>query len=266
MLTQAFRNAAIIVLAWTGPAWAWGQEGHSIIAEIAQRRLEPEPLQRVKELLGGEVSLASVSSWADDVRGERPETYNWHFVDIPLAATGYDPVRDCADTSKGDCVIAEIERAKSKLGDATADGHERVEALMFLVHFIGDVHQPLHCVADARGGNDVQVTLFGQHTNLHKVWDSGLIQHRVFDWGAYVTHIEADWLPGQDVTALASGTPVDWAEETHRAGIEIWNAVPPDHKLDDQYYQEVLPTFDRQLAVAGLRLARTLNEALTPGP
>ena len=182
MLTQAFRNAVIIVLAWSGPAWAWGQEGHSIVAEIAQRRLEPEPLQRVKGLLGGEVSLASVSNWADGVRGARPETYNWHFVDIPLGAETYDPVRDCTDTPKGDCVIAEIQRAKSTLGDAAADQQARVEALMFLVHFVGDVHQPLHCVGDARGGNDVQVTLFGQHTNLHKVWDSAFIQHRVFDW------------------------------------------------------------------------------------
>src|SRR4051794_26327152 len=99
------RLTARCALAASAPAhhaWAWGQEGHSIVAEVAQRRLEPEPSRKVKAILGGEVSLASVASWADDVRGARPETYNWHFVDIPLAADAYDPARDCRPGDKGD--------------------------------------------------------------------------------------------------------------------------------------------------------------------
>ncbi|OHV87515.1 S1/P1 nuclease [Mesorhizobium sp. ORS 3428] len=80
-----------------GPAAAWGPEGHSIVAEIAQRRLSATALTEVKRILGGEVSMASVASWADDVRySVHPESYNWHFVDIPLANDTYDPVSECA--------------------------------------------------------------------------------------------------------------------------------------------------------------------------
>ncbi|MGH8737411.1 MAG: S1/P1 nuclease, partial [Burkholderiales bacterium] len=99
-----------------GPAWAWGQEGHSIVAEIAQRRLSPAAAEEVEQLLGRGHSLASEASWADDIRDARPETYNWHFVDIPLEAKRYDPRRDCrSDAQRGDCVVAELERLRSAL-------------------------------------------------------------------------------------------------------------------------------------------------------
>ena len=179
-------------------AFAWGQEGHSIIAEIAQRRLSPAALAAINQILGGEVSLASISSWADDVRDQRPETYNWHFVDIPLNQTSYDQNLYCQDVpNRGDCVINAIERTRLMLADATATNNPRAEALKFLVHFVGDVHQPLHTVADNKGENDLPVSFFTdptskrrEMTNLHAVWDSGLIKNQFWDWGSYVQWIE----------------------------------------------------------------------------
>ena len=258
----------------TGSAWAWGQEGHSIIAEIAQRRLTPQAIAQIGRLLRPNHSLASIGSWADDVRDARPETYNWHFVDIPIAEEHYAGGKHCRATDKGDCIVAELDRLKSELRCAPTDDAKR-EALKFAVHFVGDIHQPLHTVDEARGGNDisVEVRMAGGKTcrggpcpvrsyrsNFHALWDTGLIQATTWSWGAYVERLEGGMLteaaPGDSVGPVAA-----WAEETHKQAQLAWNALPSTHLVDDGYYQTVLPILDTQLAVAGLRLARFLNEA-----
>ena len=250
--------------------WAWGQEGHSIIAEIAERNLSASAKAGVSALLGQNVSLASISSWADDIRDDRPETYNWHFVDIPLYADIYDATRDCLDTSKGDCAINAIDRNRKTLLDAAASPQDKKEALMYLVHFIGDIHQPLHAVGDYRGANDYPVKFFvdplkkkTEDTNLHVVWDSSLIRATVWDWGAYVRRLQDNWLPGKDVKQLTAGTTVEWTQEAHKAARDVAFKAAMNADLGQDYLTLVLPTVDRQLAVAGLRLARELNEIFT---
>jgi len=249
------------------------RRGHSIIAEIAQRRLSPEAAVAVEQLLGRGHSLASVGSWADDVRNDRPSTYNWHFVDIPVARNTYDPAVDCKqDSDKGDCTIAELERLKTELRCGSPDA--RVEALKFAVHFVGDAHQPLHTVLEERGGNGVQVDLFmhgktctgscqpsHSHSNFHAAWDSGLIMKTVWDWGAYVERLEAGWLKTTEANSLNIGMPTDWIVETHGEAQTVWNLVPINKVLDDGYYNNVLPVLDRQLGKAGIRLAAFLNTA-----
>jgi nuclease S1 len=250
--------------------WAWGQEGHSIIAEIAERNLNASAKAGVTALLGQNVSLASISSWADDIRDERPETYNWHFVDIPLYADIYEATRDCLDTSKGDCAINAIDRNRKTLLDPAASPQDKKEALMYLVHFIGDIHQPLHAVGDYRGANDYPVKFFidplkkkTEDTNLHVVWDSSLIRATVWDWGAYVRRLQDNWLPGKDVKQLTAGTTVEWTQEAHKAARDVAFKAAMNADLGHDYLTLALPTVDRQLAVAGLRLARELNEIFT---
>jgi hypothetical protein len=256
-------------------AFAWGQEGHSIIAEIAQRRLSPESAAMVSQVLGTGHSLASIASWADDVRDDRPNTYNWHFADIPIATSSYDALRDCTnDPAKGDCVVAELDRLKNDLRCATDD--QKFEALKFAVHFVGDVHQPLHTVLEERGGNGIQVDLFmhgltctgsctptHSHSNFHAAWDSGLILSTVWDWGAYVDRLETGWLQSADAQTpgIDGGTTADWANQTHAAAQTVWNLLPASKELDDNYYTQILPVLDRQLGLGGLRLARFLNDA-----
>jgi hypothetical protein len=141
---------------------------------------------------------------------------------------------------------------------------------MFLVHFVGDLHQPLHTVDDNEGENKLPVSFFTdprqtkrENTNLHAVWDFGLIKSQFWDWGAYVRWIEIEWLPGKNVVSLSAGTPVDWALEGHRVAIDYACAgVSPDDALGQEYIARVRPQLDRQLAIAGLRLAHLLNEAL----
>jgi nuclease S1 len=265
--------AASSLLASSQPLSAWGQEGHSIIAEIAARHLSATATDQIAALLGPNVSLASVASWADDIRDERPETYNWHFVDIPLNANDYDPKRDCADSGRGDCAIAEIERTRKTLLDKTAPLRDRLEALMYLVHFVGDIHQPLHTVGDYRGANDYPVKFFvdplkriKQDTNLHAVWDGNLIRVTVWDWGAYVRRLEEQWFPGRDIGTLAAGTTLDWLLEAHTAARDVAFKAPMNADLGQDYLNLALPTVDHQLAAAGVRLARILNEIFVATP
>jgi nuclease S1 len=261
-------RAAVLVFALTlvpmREAMAWGAAGHAIIAEIAQRRLDPVALRKVKDLLGGEVSLAAIANLADTIAATRPETRNWHFVNIPVGATGYDPDRDCAATPHGDCIVKAIARFRAVLADAGKPKAERAEALVFLVHLVGDIHQPLHCAernhdADA---STLKVTFFGAPMSLHLVWDVGLIEKHTYDWGDYADHLQRDWLAGRDVAQLARGEPTDWAWEAHQAAIDVAYALPEDLNLGDSYFQHSSITVDRQLALAGVRLARLLNEAL----
>src|ERR1700730_13131861 len=157
-IMRAMGLAVFLVLALVENALAWGQEGHSIVGEVAQRRLTPEASAMVEQLLGRGHSLASVASWADDIRDERPETYNWHFVDIPIAIGRYDAAKVCKPSDKGDCAVAELDRLKNELRCAAGD--KKIDALKFAVHLVGDIHQPLHTVDEARGGNDIQVDIF----------------------------------------------------------------------------------------------------------
>jgi hypothetical protein len=265
MKAGAVLLVAVFALAPVQEAAAWGASGHSIVAEIAQRRLHPRALRQVKKLLGGEKSLASIASWADDITLLRPNTANWHFVNIPYDADDYLPARDCPETAKGDCAINAIARSRAVLADARAPAQQRAEALKFLVHFVGDVHQPLHCTdRNDAGGNKVAVAFFGSAMSLHAVWDYGIIDKHTFDWGQYVDELERNWIAGKDLARLQRGSPVDWALEAHKLAVEVVYVLPEDLKLGEDYYRRALPVVDRQLALAGVRLAALLNQILVP--
>jgi S1/P1 Nuclease len=246
---RAACSAMIILSLSTVQALAWGHEGHSIVAEIAQRRLNAQALDRVRTLLNG-TSMASIASWADDVRGPRHQTYNWHFVDILLAEDTYDPSRDCKlDPHKGDCAIAELARVKRDL--VCAPTHEpKAEALKFTIHFVGDIHQPMHTLLEKVGGNTLPVDVFMRgltctrtcnsvrsSTNLHEVWDTTLVMKTVWDWGAYITRLEEGWLKSPDPNAEA-GTPQDRVEQSDKEARVMWNEVPADTTLTDVYFRK----------------------------
>ena len=129
---KAIFMAALLVLWSASEVLAWGQEGHSIIAEVAQQRLSPDAAKGVRDLVGPR-SLASVASWADNIRDERPETYNWHFVDIPINVPTFKQERDCKENKlQGDCVLAALDRLRVDLRCGTPD-MKRTEALKFIV-------------------------------------------------------------------------------------------------------------------------------------
>jgi hypothetical protein len=240
-------------------ALAWGSRGHRIIADIAWDHINETTRERLRSFLG-DYDLASISTWADDIRSGRPETGPWHYVDIPPDSGGYRP-QDCPEDN---CVVARIDQFARILGDPGQPFAARSEALKFLVHFVGDLSQPFHAMADARGGNDIPVSAFGSAQcgdypcNLHSVWDSELITHTGLREHQYARALEA--MIAADHLQAGSADPVAWANESVQLAKQAW--VQPQAEIDEAYYLRERPVVDRQLALAGLRLARLLNEEL----
>jgi len=274
---KRFILAGLICFA-ANPAFAWLQDGHSIIAEIAQRRLArdaPAIASKVQNILGPGVSMASIASWADDYKWQNKATQRWHFVLIPIAEDDYDPSKECVVDPKegGDCIIAELDRLKSEVR-CTKDMDDQKKALMLAVHFVGDVHQPLHTVQENHGGTEikVQVSMRGAvcpvcaitpvPDDLNDAWAHTLINKTVWNWGNYVTRLENGWLKDHDGSGVDGGGPVQWALETHKVAQKIWKLTPENKILDDDYYNRVLPLLDQQLGLASLRLTRFLEDAL----
>jgi hypothetical protein len=270
---RVFLAWAAVALALPGahPAFAWGDKAHQVVALLAQSQLTPQARDTVQSLIGPS-TLRDVAMWADQIRSRRPETKPWHYVNIPIDRAEYLPAKDCARPRPGDCVVAVISRFQRVLADQDRPRTERAEALRFVTHFVADLHQPLHC-ADNRdaGGNDVKVVFFGEvlHPggrtpwNLHAVWDSGLIERRGLSVSKYAQRLTRR-IERASVEDLAAGSVVDWALESHRAAVDTAYDVPPDRVLGNKYAEMALPVIDDMLAKAGARLAKVLNQALTP--
>ena len=260
----------------------WGQEGHSIVGELAQRRLTPDAMAAVSSILGPGVSLASVANWADDDRAAgHQETFRWHFVDIPATAgTRYDAARDCKlEPGQGDCVIAALDRLSKILADPTVSNADKRGPLMFMVHFMGDMSQPLHCSERDldQGGNTYFVTFNGNKEKrptaitFHSLWDTVLILERIFNWGAMVTDLESTTIPSMNAAEIATGSVVDWANECHDVGVSAYAALGPNSPRTatrEQPFALAMPYADathsmmkQQLAKGGIRLAQLLNNA-----
>jgi hypothetical protein len=238
----------------------WGATGHRTVALVAESLLTPQAQTQVADLLGPTTTLADVADWADEMRPARPHTGPWHYVNIPRAAEHYDAARDCL---RG-CVISALHQFLSVLADARQDRSARQEALRWVVHLVADVHQPLHAVDDHdRGGNDVAVRFFGVPSNLHRVWDSDIIDRTYADPGTLRTQVLAA-VTSADRRRWEAGGPEQWAEESHRAAVEVAYALPPNGDLGDPYVARALPVITDRLAKAAVRLAGVLNTALGP--
>ena len=169
--------------------------------------------------------------------------------------------RDCP---KGDCVIAKIEDFRKVLADAAAAPEHRNEALRFLVHFVGDMHQPLHCADNNdRGGNEVRVDFFGRNMNLHSVWDSGLLG-RMPPEDQLFAQLSKHLTEGR-ARKWGKGGPRDWAEEIHKTAVKvIYGKLPKTVPvtITADYEKIADAVVKQQLERAGARLAATLNAAL----
>lgn len=263
-LTPRWLTCSLLALSLIGltavPANAWGAPGHRIVAMIAARHLTQQARQRITQLLGPNVSLASVANYADAVRNRYPETYNFHFVDIPKNDTSYQPSEDCKpDPEKGDCVIAALDRFRQQVMDSQESLPRRRFALKFIVHLVGDMHQPLHCADNNDlGGGTLKVKWFGSNTSLHKVWDRFIIEEAQLTEEEFTDALDSN-LTQSEIQAMQQGTIIQWAIESHTLAREFAYAIPGDKELDQEYYDRNAPIVDRQLLRGGLRLAKVLN-------
>lgn len=266
----------VLLLLSGDSAFGWGREGHHIVALLAQGRLTKQTRQAILDLLGPNDTLVSVSTWPDEIRKDHPETAGWHYVSIPRTAPFFDEARDCyqpdpaqnsSETDHQNCVVDRIDSFTRILGDFKQPKEVRVEALKYLVHLVGDVHQPMHAMGEEHGGNEIKISQFGSSTcgtqghlcNLHSLWDSGMIDHTHLDENAY-QEVLAIKIAKDHVDATPEGTPADWANESHRLaeGALLANG----DAADELYFQHEIGILDLRLELAGLRLAKMLNHSL----
>jgi hypothetical protein len=256
-------SVALAVLACGLPVFGWGPVGHSLVARIAWEQLKPAARARVTAILPADQTLASIASWADEVRPSRAETAPWHYIDIPVDKPHREMARDCRD---GNCVTAKIADFRNTVKNAAALPDDRREALMFLVHFVGDMHQPLHCSDHAdRGGNSIRVQFFDRPSNLHSVWDSGFLSRLGNEQELFPELLRESV---RHASKWTNGSVEDWAEQTHKLAQKIvYGKLPkvPDGALvplGARYERLAEPLLKMQIEKAGARLAFLLNTDL----
>lgn len=249
------------------PAQAWGAMGHRLVAALAADELSPAARDEVARLLEGEAvpTLPGIAAWADDVRAHDPvlgkRSAPWHYVNLGEQGCSYDVARDCRH---GDCVVEAIHSQTAILADRHRSRAERLQALKFVVHFVGDAHQPLHAgYAHDKGGNTVQVSLNGKGTNLHSLWDSKLLAATALDEAAYLQRLRE--LPVAVPVPLKVLPPdsAAWARQSCAIATQP-GVYPPSAKLPDGYADTWRPVLEEQLRRGGTQLALLLNAALTP--
>jgi nuclease S1 len=255
-----FAFAIVTITALPSPSWAWGPQGHRLVATVAEARLSPKTRQEVGRLLRGEPdpTLAGVSNWADDLRENNADlgrrSARWHYVNLAEDGCAYDASDHCRN---GDCVIEAIRRQQTLLADRRQPDAVRVQALKFLVHFVGDVHQPLHAgYARDRGGNDHQLQVDGRGSNLHRVWDGSIVTAMGSDEAQNLARLRALRMP----RGLGEVSPARWAQASCRIVLRD-GFYPPLGTLAPDYLPHWRPTADAQLRLAGERLARVLERA-----
>jgi hypothetical protein len=266
-----------------GPAGAWGYEGHRIVAAIARGYLTPPAKAKVGALLAADTDtlephdMLSAATWADTWRASHRETSQWHFVDLELgkpdldaACFGHPPsaVPASAGPEKA-CLVDRLAAFEAELKDPATPQAERIVALKYVLHFVGDVHQPLHAADDAdRGGNCVRLALGGARTtNLHSYWDTGLVTPLGSDPVAVAETLRAAIGPAQRA-AWSQGDAAVWAMESYGVAkaVVYWPGAPagcaPDAapvSLPEGYEAKAEAAVKVQLEKAGVRLAWVLN-------
>lgn len=246
------------------PLSGWDDEVHVAVAMVAEGRLSAGARGTVTTLLNGQ-RMADVAMWPDEVRNTtHRRTYNWHFVNIPIDSQGYDPRRDCQPAERGDCMIAALERLERDLANPSLVTDARRTALMFFIHLMADLHQPLHVSNDNdRGGNGQGVADIGGTVNLHSAWDVGILRasgKTTADLVADATRALREREPASDVTR---GTYADWAMEGFRlAQTIVYTQVERDGRISDAERQAALGVISEQIRRASVRLAAVLERAL----
>jgi hypothetical protein len=296
--------------------WAWGCRGHEVVAALAEKHLTPEAKQALLALLAanpidpqlkrycGERGLDPIvdaATWADDERNREPTTAPWHFIDIPLGSTQGAAAKYCG---AGGCVTKAIVEQLAILKDRTAPATKRASALRFIIHFVGDLHQPLHGITNSdRGGNCVPLQYLQRRPhernnsytpNLHHIWDTEIPESQMqgADAGEFANTLDTMFASSY-VEWQAGGMQLDnWAWESHEHAadtaygalgtpIAVEADVPVNSCADDNnigqrmlhkhivvgmtYRDQAGSVSEERLAQAGVRLAMILNEAVKAG-
>ena len=240
---------------------SWGETGHKTIAQIAENHLTPQAKNAVKDLLGNQ-SLADVATWADEVRNqsEYRKTAGWHYLNIPLGLNFPEFVQ-AVKTQNTENVYTALVRCEQELADVNTTFDQKVIALKFIVHFVGDLHQPMHISrAEDKGGNTIQVRYDAKGTNLHSLWDSKLIEHQSINYVQLANNY--DIATPKEIMQWQADDVLKWIYESYRISSQLYMEIEKSTNIDDQYYNLHLPIIQQRLEKGGIRLAGILNSTL----
>ncbi len=232
----------------------WSKTGHRVTGEVAQNHLTKKATKAINEILKGQ-SLAAVSNYADFIKADKEyQKYSpWHYVNFPPDKK----YTEVTPSKQGDLVIG-IEKCKEVLKDENSSEDEKVFGLKMLIHLIGDLHQPMHVGRlEDKGGNDIQLQWFGRGTNLHRLWDSNMID----DYGMSYSELtqKLPRLSKSQLSMLQKGDVLDWVEESQQLANELYESVEIGEKLGYAYNYKYWKIVENQLLKGGVRLAKVLN-------
>jgi hypothetical protein len=254
------KKLLLVVLAvtiYSPNGFSWGKTGHRIVGEIAEKNLNPKARKALKEIIGEE-PLWRASTWADEIRSDpaRSSTAFWHYVSIPTGKTYFDQKRN----KDGD-VIEALYRFEDILRDSKSTKDKKLEALKFIDHFLGDLHQPLHVgLAEDRGGNSIKVKWFKDESNLHTVWDEEIINFEQLSYSEYANFLNK--YSDEEKKNWQKGYYLDWARESQELRPKVYD-LPENKNLGYEYGFKMKPIIEERLRQAGFRLAYVLNAILT---
>jgi hypothetical protein len=252
---------SVIVLLFIIPvkSHAWGQQGHRIVGQIAESYLTPKARKAIKDILGHE-SLAMSANWADFIKSDTSYKYlsSWHYLDFP-DSLNYPQLQAFIKADTSGNVYSKTNWLVGQLKNKSLSKDKKVFYLRLLVHFIGDMHQPLHHGRETdQGGNKVKVNWFGESTNLHTVWDSKLIDQQQLSYTEYSNAI--GFATPAERAKWQKQPMSEWIYESYVISRNIYKDITPDAKLSYNYNFKWISTVDQQLLKGGVRLAGLLNE------
>jgi len=238
---------------------SWGYDGHYAVAKIAENHLTPNAQLAVKSLLGHK-SMADVSSYADELRSDPAykSTAALHFLNIPLGYN-FDQFSAAVKNSRQENIYTGLVGCINELKDAKNSKSKKELALELLIHFAGDSHQPMHISrAEDKGGNSTSVTFLGSGTNLHGLWDSGLLDHQKINYKDLAAAYD-DATPEQ-IKKWQSDNIMVWLWESYQITTILYQEANENPNFDEKYYHDHIPIVKNRIEKAGIRLAGILND------
>ena len=244
-----------VAAAMSFQALSWGQTGHRVTGAIAQQYLTPETQRAISQLLVNE-DLAEASTYADEMKSNPSEFWKktanpWHYVNVFDGKT----YSDVAPPPKGNAATA-LDMFSKQLKSKQSSSEEKQLALRFIVHIIGDLHQPFHAGnGKDRGGNDVKLTFFWDDSNLHRVWDSGLIDRQQLSYTEWTNKLSSK-ISSQQAKQWMEIDPKVWIAESAKVRANVY---PENDKISWDYQYQNLPIVKQRLQMGGVRIAAYLN-------
>ncbi|MCK0068875.1 S1/P1 nuclease [Kordiimonas laminariae] len=248
--------AALMLI--TSAATAYGPTGHRVIAELAFRHLSPEARAAVEAILGDEL-MAEASTWPDEMRSSPEEFFRrtanvYHYINLPDGVT-YEE----SEKNPGGDALTALENFTKVVKDENASKEDKALALRFIIHIVGDLHQPLHAGrSEDRGGNRIDVAWFGEMSNLHKVWDEDLIDHKDLSFTEWTNFLDPK-IKANHIAEWQQSQPIDWVRELISYRSDIYKSAE-NGILSWDYVYKYTPLVKSQLSKGGIRLAGYLNE------